>query len=151
MATAILANAGALVRQPCCGESPRQIGRSIVSNTVIRLPLPDHLEPKKTSRSLATSVRIYFYTLYNNANAAFRELLASVGNKDAIHGNRLFDRHVAVGLIKKAALEAKDTLTANANDGDIYRHIVNLMRGEKLGLRLRRNQYRQITHQQPAE
>jgi hypothetical protein len=117
---------------------------------VTRLPIPDRLEPKKTSRSLATSVRIYFYTLYNAAKA-FRDLLASVGNEDAIHGNRLFDRHVAVGLIKKAAIDAKDMLTAEANDGEIYRHIVNLMRNEKMGLKLRRQQYQQMTHQAPAE
>jgi len=121
------------------------------ASEVARLPVPERLEPKKTSRSLVTSVRIYFYTLYNATSATFRELLASVGNKDAIHGNRLFDRHVAVGMIKKAAIDAKDTLTATANDGEVYRCIVGIMRQNDMGLKLRRRDYQRLTHQQPAE
>ena len=118
---------------------------------VPRLPIPDRLEPKKTQRTLGTSVKIYFYALYNATSAAFRDLLVSVGNKDAKTGNRLFDRHNAVGMIKKMALDAKDTLTAEAKDGDVYHHLVNIMRDNDLGLRLRRQQYKQITKQQPAE
>ena len=120
-------------------------------NEVARLPMPERLEPKKTSRSLATSVRVYFYTLYNATNAKFRELLASVGNKDAITGNRLFDRHEAVGMIKAAATKAEDSLTTTAKDGDIYRCLVNLMRQNDMGLKLRRREYNRLTHQQAAE
>jgi len=115
------------------------------------LPLPDHLEPKKTTRSLAASVRIYFYALYNVASTGFKEMLVSVGNKDAKTGNRLFDRHIAVGMVKTAAKEAKDSETANAKDGDIYQIIVALMRTNNIGQRLRRQQYKQLTQQQPAE
>jgi len=118
---------------------------------VARLPVPTRLEPKNISRSLATSVRIYFYTLYNATNAKFRDLLASVGNKDAVTGNRLFDRHEAVGMIKAAATKAEDTLTTSAKDGDVYRCIVNLMRQNDMGLKLRRREYQRLTHQQAAE
>jgi len=118
---------------------------------VARLPMPERLEPKNTKRSLATSVRIYFYTLYNASNSKFRELLASVGNKDAVTGNRLFDRYQAVEMIKSAAKDAKDTITQTAKEGDVYRCMVNVMRGEKLGLSLRRKEYERLTHQAPAE
>jgi len=118
---------------------------------VARLPMPERLEPKITKRSLATSVRIYFYTLYNDASGKFKGLLASVGNKDSKTGNRLFDRHEAVGLIKLAAREAKDTATTGALDGDVYKCIVNLMRENKIGLRLRRQGYQNLTHTQAAE
>jgi hypothetical protein len=53
------------------------------------------------------SVRNYFYALYNATNATFREMLVSVGNKDSKTGNRLFDRHVAVGMVKEAAKRAR--------------------------------------------
>jgi predicted butyrate kinase (DUF1464 family) len=118
---------------------------------VVRLPMPDHLEPKSTSRSLSASVKIYFYTLYNETSGKFRELLASIGNKDAIHKNRLFDRHYAVGMVKDAAKKSGDAAVANAVDGDIYKCIVNLMRGEGLSLKLRRQAYANLTHQAPAE
>lgn len=116
-----------------------------------RLPIPERLEPPKSTRSLMSSVRIYFYTLYNATNAKFRDLLVSVGNKDAITGNRLFDRHDAVGMIKDAAKKAEDSIVSNAKDGDIYRCIVNLMSKNGMGLRVRRQQYRQLTHENPAE
>jgi hypothetical protein len=122
-----------------------------MSREVVRLQMPERLEPKNTARTLMVSVRGYFYALYNSTNKAFVDLLASVGHKDSIHGNRLFDRHVAVGMIKKAALDAKDTFTANAKDGDVYRCIVNLMSQHDMGLKLRRSQYRAIMQQVPAE
>ena len=117
---------------------------------ITRLPMPPRLEPKQTKRSLMISVRGYFYNLYNATNAKFRDLLASVSNQDAITGNRLFDRHDAVGMIKKAAEDAKDALTAQAKDGDIYRCLVHLMKGNDLGLKLRRREYERLTHQKKA-
>jgi hypothetical protein len=96
------------------------------------------------------SVRIYFFGLYNASKGDFREWLVSVGNNDALTGNRLFDRHNAVGMIKQAARDAKDSLTADARDGDIYRCLVNLLRYSGLGLKLRRAEYLRITTQAEA-
>jgi len=119
---------------------------------VVRLPVPEHLEPRNTARSLLSQVRVYFYNLWNDtADATFRSLLASVGNKDAITGNRMFDRAKAVGMIKEAANEANDSFTSGALDGDIYKHVVGLLRTEGMGLKLRRTQYKQLTRQAPAE
>jgi len=116
-----------------------------------RLPMPAHLPPQANpARSLAIKVNGYFRALYEST-ARFRELLASVGNKDAILGNRLFDRHEAVALIKKAAAEAKDSLTADANDGEVYKYLSRAMGKNGLGLRLRREAYKALTHQAPAE
>lgn len=117
------------------------------SKEIARLPMPERLEPKNTARSLPASVRIYFYSLYNDASGKFKELLASVGNKDAIHGNRLFDRHHAVTMIKAAASKSSDTTVTSAVDGDIYKCIAVLMRGEGIGLKLRRRDYTRLTHQ----
>lgn len=115
---------------------------------VVRLPGPERLEPKQTKRSLMISVRVYFYSLYNGTNSKFRELLWSVGNKDSVHNaNRMFDRHEAVGMIRERAKEAKDTVTISAKDGHIYHCLVNLMRAEGLGIKLRRSQYRELTQQ----
>ena len=117
-----------------------------------RLPVPARLEPKQSKRTLMYSVRAYFYSLYNTTSAKFRDLLASVGNKDAVTGNRLFDRHEAVGMIKQAAKQAQDQFTAESKDGDIYRCIVNLMRKHDMGLKLRRREYALLTHSAtPAE
>jgi hypothetical protein len=119
---------------------------------IVRLPIPERLVPRNAARSLQTNVRSYFYSLYNSNAATFRNLLVSVGNKDAVTGNRLFDRHVAVGLIKTAAKEAQDTITLNAKDGDVYKCLVVCMRShDELKLKLRRQQYDQLTHQQAAE
>lgn len=123
----------------------------MTTQEVSRLPLPERLEPRSTSRSLATSVRVYFYSLYNATNGTFKDLLASVGNKDAITGNRLFDRHNAVSMVKAEAKVAKDTATVNAKDGDVYKVLVGIMRQNGMGLRLRRQEYLRLTHQQPAE
>lgn len=117
---------------------------------VARLPMPEHLEPKLSSRSLLLSVRNYFYPLYNT-DANFKDLLAAVGNKDAITGNRLFDRHNAVGMIKSMAKEVKDSVVVNAKDGEVYRCIVGVMRENELGLKLRRREYQRVTHQMAAE
>jgi hypothetical protein len=119
-----------------------------------RVPLPDHVEPKNVQRHLMASVRIYFYALYNSADKTFKEWLISVGNKDALTGNRLFDRHQATLMVRTAADKANDHIVTAAKDGDIYRCIVNLMRGEGWGLKLRRAE--QLTlpatpTEQPAE
>lgn len=118
---------------------------------VARLPMPDHLEPKDAFRSLMSSVRIYFYTLYNATDKTFRNLLASVGNKDSITGNRLFDRYEAVAMVKTVAGKSNDAVTEGAKPGDIYRCIVNLLRQNDMGLRIRRREYQRLTHQAPAE
>lgn len=115
------------------------------------LPMPAHLEPQGTEMSLAPRVRGYFYDLYNAANSAFRGLLESVDNKTAKTGNRYFDRHEAVRLIKDAAEDAKDGVTQNAKDGEIYRHIVNILRNHDLGLKQRRLEYKRQPHATPAE
>ena len=118
---------------------------------VARLPIPDRLEPKQNKRNLMQNVRIYFYACYN-ATKKFRDLLVSIGNEDAVTGNRLFDRHEAVGMIKGAARKAEDIATSDAKDGDIYKCMVDLMRTNGLGLKLRRAEYQRLTHQQaPAE
>jgi hypothetical protein len=123
-----------------------------MSKEAPRLPMPERLEPKVTKRTLMMNVRHYFYSLYNSANTGFKELLASVSNKDAITGNRLFDRRDAVTMIKDAAKAVKDTTTTNAKDGEIYKCLSNLMRQNKIGLQLRREKYRDVSHQQtPAE
>lgn len=121
------------------------------TDEIVRLPMPDHLEPDSTSRSLMVSVRMYFFALYNAADKTFQKYLGSVGNKDSVTGNRLFDRHEAVRMIKKTAKEAKDGVTENAYDGDIYKCIVSLMRKKGMGQRLRSQQYRELTHRAPAE
>jgi hypothetical protein len=120
-------------------------------DNIVRLPMPDHLEPDTTARSLMTSVRMYFFALYNAADKTFAKYLGSVGNRDAETGNRLFDRHEAVRMIKNAAKKSEDTQTETAKDGDIYKCIVNLMRKKELGLKLRRRQFRELTHRAPAE
>jgi hypothetical protein len=117
---------------------------------VAQLPVPTKLEPKNTPRALSTSVRAYFYTIWNGAEA-FRKFLASTGNKDSMTGNRLFDRYKAVEMIKAAAVKAEDSLTANAKDGDIYKYVVHIMGKEGLGLKTRREQFKALTHQSPAE
>ncbi len=94
-----------------------------------------------------SSVRIYFYVLYNAKCSDFRDWLASVNNETAITKNRMFDRYEAVRMIQQAAREAKDTVTANEAGGDVYRCLVHLMRTNGLGLRLRRADYLRITTQ----
>jgi hypothetical protein len=118
---------------------------------VARLPMPERLEPNITKRSLMTAVSVHFYPLYNAAGGKFPGFLASVGNEDSLTLNRLFDRHEAVGMVKAAAKAAQDNITLSAKDGDIYRCIVHLMRTNKLGLKLRKQQYEKLTHQQAAE
>ena len=115
--------------------------------------MPDRLTPKATKFTLAMSVRKYFYALYNVTNSAFKEMLISVGNRDAVTGNRMFDRHEAVRQIKDAARAAKDTETVDASDGDIYKYISREQKKQGHGLKLRRREYARLTHQQvaPAE
>jgi hypothetical protein len=97
-------------------------------------------------------VRGHFYKLYNNNDdKRFQELLASVGNVDAITGNRLFDRHEAVRMIKISAEAAKDNDVLEALDGHVYRCIVHIMNENDVGLRSRRKAYEQLTHRQAAE
>src|SRR5688572_22502733 len=123
-----------------------------MTNEVTRLPVPERLEPKNAKRSLLQNVRGHFYTLYNSDNVQFREYLGTVGNEDAITGRRDFDRHEAVRLIKEQAKHAKDTVTLEALDGEVYRCLVNVMRKhDELRPKLRRAQYRRLGHQQAAE
>ena len=116
---------------------------------VVRLPVPDHLAPAASSRALITAVRGYFYNLYNNRaaqGASFREYLKSIGNKDAVTKNRIFDRHEAVRMIKKSATDANDASTADAADGQVYQCMVSVMRVHpELRLRLRRADYQRLT------
>ena len=115
-----------------------------------RLPLPVRLPPPvNPARSLAIKVRDYFHSLWSNVT--FRDFLASVGNKDSITGNRLFDRYKAVEMVKAAAKSAEDSFTVSAKDGDIYKYLVRNMSKNGMGLRLRREQYKTLTHQAPAE
>jgi hypothetical protein len=115
------------------------------------IPMPDRLEPKSRKRMLLTSVRGYFYPLYNASGPKFRNMLASVNNKTALTGNRNFDRKEAVDMIVSAAKEAKDTATAETKAGEIYRCLVHVMsEHEELKLKLRRQAYERLT-QQAAE
>jgi hypothetical protein len=133
-----------------CNPTRRILRRNeMTTTTLIRLPVPERLEPKNAKRTLMTNVRAYFYQLYNASSKAFKELLVSVGNEDSLTGNRLFDRHNAVGMIKKAAADVKDKITEDAKDGEIYRCLVRLMKQHDLGLKLRRRDYDRLTHQQP--
>jgi hypothetical protein len=122
------------------------------STEIVRLPMPDRIEPKSTKRTLMTFVRIYFTALFNgNEGDMFKGWLGSVGNKDAKTGNRLFDRYEAVNMVKQAAVKADDEATAKAKPGDIYQCITHLLRENGMGLKLRRQQYEQLTHMKPAE
>jgi hypothetical protein len=113
------------------------------------LPMPARLVQKRTARSLGSAVRGYFYPAYNS-NARFKRHLQSVGNNDSVTKNRMFDRFIAVSVIREMARAAKDTMTAEAPEGHIYGCLVGIMRSENLGLKLRREQYRRLTHQQQA-
>jgi len=122
-----------------------------MTNEVTRLPIPERLEPKNAKRSLQMNVKSYFYPLYNSTDKTFQEYLVSVGNKDAVTGRRDFDRH-QVGMIKQQAKLAKDALTSEASDGDVYDAMVKVMRDHpELSLKLRRSQYARLGHQQAAE
>jgi hypothetical protein len=109
------------------------------------LPMPERLEPKQTKRSLMTSVRMYFYTLYNAADGKFKAFLSSVGNKDAVTGNRTADRVRAVDMIKASADKGGDSTTSAAKDGDVLQCLSKLMTENGLGLKVRRQQYDQLT------
>jgi len=126
-----------------------------MTTEVTRLPIPETLEPKNIKRSLLQNVRGYFYPLYNSTDNSFRELLVSVGNEDAITGNRMFDRYQAVERIKQAATKANDTITSQASYGDVYKCLVKVMNGHpELKPKLRRIEHRrfeQAAHQQAAE
>jgi len=127
--------------------------KEIVKNTGnsgARLPMPERLEPKSSAHSLMTSVKVYFYKLYNGADKTFRNFLASVSNKDSITDNRMFDRYKAVEMIVKAASDAKDISIMDAKEGQIYKCVSRIMRQNNMGLRLRRQEYKRLT-QQPAE
>jgi hypothetical protein len=97
------------------------------------------------------NVRIYFYQLYNATNGKFRTWLESVGNEDAVTGNRMFDRHEAVTMIKEAAASNKDAATSTAKAGDVYHCVVILLRENGLSLKLRRADYKRLTHHTTAE
>jgi hypothetical protein len=116
-----------------------------MANDVATLPLPEHLEPKKTKRSLMTSVRIYFYALYNAADGTFKKFLASVGNKDSVTKHRIIDRVRAIDMIKASAKDAKDSITGTAKDGDILKCLSKIMLENGQGLKLRRREYQRLT------
>lgn len=124
-------------------------------HNVVRLPLPDHLDPPSTAHALGRAVRGHFYSLFNNRTAlgvTFRKFLASVDNKTSETENRVFDRHEAVKMIKKAAADANDSLTDTAKDGKVYQCLVAAMRTHpQLRLRNRRAEYERLTRQQAAE
>jgi hypothetical protein len=114
------------------------------------VPIPERLEPKHPKRALMTSVRGYFYPLYNATSPDFRTMLASVDNKTAVTKNRMFDRKEAIDLIVKAAEKANDTETVKAKAGDIYQCLVHVMNEHtELKLKLRRQEYLRI--QQAAD
>jgi len=116
------------------------------------VPLPDRLEPKRPKRALLTSVRTYFYPLYNATSAEFRNLLASVDNETAVTRNRLFDRKEAIDMIVKAADKAGDEVTTMAKAGDIYQCLVHVMSEHtELKLKLRRQEYKRIQQQAAAD
>lgn len=118
--------------------------------TPAQLPMPERLEPKTSARSLAASVRRYFYAVYNS-DPKFKTYLASVGNKDAITGNRHFDRHVAVEFLKEAAKAASDDCFKNVTDGEVYKYLTHeIARWDDLKLKHRRLEYQRFT-QQAAE
>jgi hypothetical protein len=131
------------------GELTATSSAGSTNNGVMLLPMPVRLEQKRTSRSLMSAVRGYFYPAYNT-NSRFRRHLASVGNDDSVTLNRMFDRFVSVSIIRDMARTAKDSMTAEAPEGLVYQCLVHIMRGEKLGLKLRREQYRLLTHQHQA-
>jgi hypothetical protein len=118
-------------------------------HSVMRLPVPAHLDPPTTRGSLFTKVQDRFLSLYNDSkDDTFKEFLVAVGNKDAITKNLVFDRHNAVVMIREAAKKADDQILSMAADGDIYKCMVRVMRKNNLGLKLRREQMKQLTHQQ---
>jgi hypothetical protein len=108
--------------------------RSLAS---IRVALPERIEPRSTARSLGASVRFFFIPLFNNSED-FRAYLASVGNEDSITKNRLFDRFKAITMLVATARDAGDYVLPQATEGEIYKHITNIMRREGLGLRARK-------------
>jgi hypothetical protein len=109
--------------------------------------MPERLEPKMSPRSVYDSVKRYFYPNYNNPDGVFAKHLASVNNKDAITDNRLFDRHVAVGMIRKSAEAAGDPCFEGVSDGKIYECVVHIITKEhpEIGLKHRREEYRRLT------
>ena len=119
-------------------------------NIPTQLPMPERLEPKATNKTLAASVRRYFYAVYNS-DPKFKTYLASVGNKDAITGNRGFDRHVAVEFLKDAARAASDDCFKDVIDVEIYKHLSHeISKWDDLKLRYRRLEFQRFT-QQAAE
>lgn len=128
----------------------------MAKNSVIRhqaqaLPVPPKLEPKLTKRSLMERVRVYFYRLWNDVDDSFRTRLGSVSNADSVTGIRMFDRYEATDQIKKMGKDDKDPVIMSVLTGDIYRCVVRLLRIHDMGLKVRREQYRQLTHTPAAE
>ena len=110
-------------------------------------PLPEKLEPFKNNRTLMTSVRIYFHQQYSK----IEEWLKSVNNKTSITGNLYFDRHKAVEIIKEAARQAKDPITSEAMDGEIYKCMSRVANEQGISLKLRRAEFRRIKHNPPQQ
>jgi hypothetical protein len=115
-----------------------------MSGEIVRLPLPARLEPQGSEQTLLPTVRRYFYRLYNVEEDGFRVLLESTGNKDAITGNRLFDRYEAVKQVIVLAASEANEIIANAKAGAIYQCIVTIMRGHGHSHRLRRLHHHQM-------
>lgn len=115
------------------------------------LPMPDRLEPKSTARTLMHSVKHYFYVSFNSPSDEFRDYLASVSNKDALTGNRFFDRHVAVEMLVKAAKAAGDPCFENVTHGKIFQMISRIMADHpEIALKHRREEYRRLTQSRQA-
>lgn len=108
------------------------------------VPLPERLDPPVMRNTLMSSVRPYFYKLYNDEEG-FRGYLAAVNNATAITGNRFFDRYEAVRMIQDLAVQDRNQVVLNAKAGDLYRCICYLMRQHELGLRARLQAWRRLT------
>jgi hypothetical protein len=76
---------------------------------IIRVPLPERLPPRAHRQSLMSTVKLFFYPLYDE-DAEFRDFLVSVGNKDSKTKNRTIDRYKAIEMMVARAIDARDTV-----------------------------------------
>lgn len=114
--------------------------------TQTKLKLPNKLEPVVRRSSLLASVRPFIYQLYNAANEVFKSLFLSTCAEDSVTGNRMFDRARAVGMVKDAAEKSGVSIVTNAQDYDIYRCIVYVLRRDHgISQRLRYAEYKRLT------
>jgi hypothetical protein len=96
-----------------------------------------------------STVKLFFYPLYDE-DAAFRDFLVSVGNKDSKTKNRTIDRYKAIEMMVERAREAHDTVLPAAMPGEVLQCLTTIMRQEGLGLRARLAQQRQLTAEATA-